>query len=74
LTARKPSPPPRPRPAWRGKISPKWCCTAPYDWTQSTWALGRGYAARGEPKFHVVAYDYGVKFNILRMLAGAAAS
>ena len=44
-------------------------CTAPYDWTQSTWALGSGYATRSEQKFHVVAYDYGVKFNILRMLA-----
>ncbi|MBL8309069.1 MAG: glutamine-hydrolyzing carbamoyl-phosphate synthase small subunit [Burkholderiales bacterium] len=44
-------------------------CTAPYDWTQSTWALGSGYATRGEAKFHVVAYDYGVKHNILRMLA-----
>ena len=44
-------------------------CTAPYDWTQSTWALGSGYAVQGESKFHVVAYDYGVKFNILRMLA-----
>ena len=44
-------------------------CTAPYDWTQSTWALGSGYATRSEQKFHVVAYDYGIKFNILRMLA-----
>ena len=46
-------------------------CTAPYDWTQSTWALGAGYAERerGAAEYHVVAYDYGVKFNILRMLA-----
>ena len=46
-------------------------CTAPYDWTQSTWALGAGYAERERDaaKYHVVAYDYGVKFNILRMLA-----
>jgi carbamoyl-phosphate synthase small subunit len=46
-------------------------CTAPYEWTQSTWALGAGYAVRerGAAEFHVVAYDYGVKFNILRMLA-----
>ena len=44
-------------------------CTAPYDWTQSTWALGKGFGERMDSKFHVVAYDYGVKFNILRMLA-----
>ncbi len=44
-------------------------CTNPYEWSQSTWALGAGYAQRTEEKFHVVAYDYGVKFNILRMLA-----
>jgi len=46
-------------------------CTAPYEWTQSSWALGAGYAERGPvaAEYHVVAYDYGVKFNILRMLA-----
>ena len=46
-------------------------CTAPYEWTQSTWTLGSGYAERerGAAEFHVVAYDFGVKFNILRMLA-----
>ena len=44
-------------------------CTQPYVWSQSTWALGAGYSQRAEEKFHVVAYDYGVKFNILRMLA-----
>ena len=44
-------------------------CTAPYDWTASTWALGEGYRAGGEPRFHVVAYDYGIKHNILRLLA-----
>ena len=44
-------------------------CAQPYQWSQSTWALGSGYGPRAEEKFHVVAYDYGVKFNILRMLA-----
>ena len=44
-------------------------CNLPYAWSQSTWALGAGYSQRTEEKFHVVAYDYGVKFNILRMLA-----
>ena len=41
----------------------------PYDWTTSTWALGKGYGQQTTPRFHVVAFDYGVKHNILRMLA-----
>ena len=45
-------------------------CDEPYLWRQSEWALGRGYGMPPEPKYHVVAYDYGVKQNILRMLAG----
>ena len=44
-------------------------CAAPYEWTSGTWALGAGYRPMGEARFHVVAYDYGVKHNILRMLA-----
>jgi carbamoyl-phosphate synthase small subunit len=40
-----------------------------YQWTESEWALGQGYGTQAEPKFHVVAFDYGVKRNILRMLA-----
>jgi carbamoyl-phosphate synthase small subunit len=44
-------------------------CTQPYEWTQTEWKLGRGYGTLQAPRFHVVAYDYGVKFNILRMLA-----
>ena len=43
--------------------------TQPYEWTQTEWALGRGYGKQEAPKYHVVAYDFGVKFNILRMLA-----
>jgi carbamoyl-phosphate synthase small subunit len=42
---------------------------APYDWTETEWALGAGYGAQTAPRFHVVAYDFGVKHNILRMLA-----
>ena len=42
---------------------------APYAWTQTEWALGMGYGEQTAPKFHVVAYDFGVKKNILRMLA-----
>jgi carbamoyl-phosphate synthase small subunit len=40
-----------------------------YNWTETEWALGRGYGQQITPKFHVVAFDYGVKSNILRMLA-----
>ena len=40
-----------------------------YDWTQTEWKLGSGYGTQTAPKFHVVAYDFGVKKNILRMLA-----
>jgi len=40
-----------------------------YPWNGSLWALGTGYKPDGEKKFHVVAYDYGVKHNILRNLA-----
>ena len=43
--------------------------SAGYDWTASTWALGVGYRELAAPKLHVVAYDFGVKHNILRMLA-----
>jgi carbamoyl-phosphate synthase small subunit len=42
---------------------------AAYEWTETEWKLGRGYGELTEPRFHVVAFDYGVKFNILRMLA-----
>ncbi|MBJ7312997.1 glutamine-hydrolyzing carbamoyl-phosphate synthase small subunit [Rugamonas sp. CCM 8940] len=40
-----------------------------YEWSESEWALGEGYGKQAEPKFHVVAFDFGVKRNILRMLA-----
>jgi len=39
-----------------------------YEFTEAEWKLGEGYGKLQEPKFHVVAYDYGVKRNILRML------
>jgi carbamoyl-phosphate synthase small subunit len=41
----------------------------PYDWNGSLWALDTGYRKSGEARFHVVAFDYGVKHNILRNLA-----
>jgi len=50
-------------------------CDKQYEWTQKEWKLGTGYddpqsAIRNPQSFHVVAYDFGVKRNILRMLAG----
>jgi len=42
---------------------------APYEWNETEWKLGRGYGQQTTPRFHVVAFDYGVKRNILRMLA-----
>ncbi len=41
----------------------------PYAWTETEWALGKGHGQLGTARFHVVAYDFGVKRNILRMLA-----
>lgn len=41
----------------------------PYEWTSGEWKLGRGYVEQSVPKYHVVAYDFGVKRNILHMLA-----
>jgi carbamoyl-phosphate synthase small subunit len=40
-----------------------------YDWDQTEWQLGTGYGHLENAKYHVVAFDYGVKKNILRMLA-----
>ncbi len=43
-------------------------CAGSHSWDESTWAFGEGYSPSLESKFHVVAYDFGVKSNILRML------
>ena len=42
----------------------------PYQWTEGSWELGKGFRRPENPRFHVVAYDYGIKRNILRQLAG----
>jgi carbamoyl-phosphate synthase small subunit len=39
-------------------------------WTQTPWELGTSFGELTEPTYHVVAYDFGVKRNILRILAG----
>jgi carbamoyl-phosphate synthase small subunit len=41
----------------------------PLEWRESAWSLGSGYASLQAARFEVVAYDYGVKRNILRLLA-----
>ncbi len=40
----------------------------PYEWTEGCWELGKGHRKAENAGFHVVAYDYGIKRNILRML------
>lgn len=43
-------------------------CAAPYEWQQGPWVLGEGFQTPSSSSFHVVAYDFGVKKNFLRML------
>jgi len=40
----------------------------PYEWTAGRWDLGKGFEQEKETHFHVVAYDYGIKRNILRLI------
>jgi carbamoyl-phosphate synthase small subunit len=44
-------------------------CGQTYDWAETTWDRERGYGRQRDPRYHVVAVDYGAKRNILRMLA-----
>lgn len=44
-------------------------CRQSYTWDETAWALGEGYGRQTDPKFHVVAVDFGAKRNILRDLA-----
>ncbi|HEX9079411.1 MAG TPA: glutamine-hydrolyzing carbamoyl-phosphate synthase small subunit, partial [Desulfuromonadaceae bacterium] len=48
-------------------------CEKPYHWTEKLWELGAGYteATASELKYRVVAYDFGIKLNILRCLVSA---
>jgi carbamoyl-phosphate synthase small subunit len=48
-------------------------CTEPYEWLETDWQLGRGFGRVEQPTHHVVAYDFGVKRNILRLLAARGA-
>ena len=42
-----------------------------FNWDETPWLWDKGYGQQDKPEFHVIAIDYGVKRNILRMLAGA---
>ncbi len=42
--------------------------TRPYEWSEGGWRIGGGFGKGADVRFHVVAYDYGIKRNILRML------
>ncbi len=42
-----------------------------FTWDETPWQWGKGYGRQDKPEFHVVAIDYGIKRNILRLLAGA---
>lgn len=61
--------------AWPGlegmDLAPDVTCRQSYEWNESAWTLGRGYATQDQPRFHVVALDFGAKRNILRCLADA---
>jgi carbamoyl-phosphate synthase small subunit len=59
--------------AWPGidgmDLAPSVTSAQRYDWDQTSWTLEDGYGVRGDPRFSVVAVDYGVKRNILRLLS-----
>ncbi|MDQ3185319.1 MAG: glutamine-hydrolyzing carbamoyl-phosphate synthase small subunit [Pseudomonadota bacterium] len=44
-------------------------CDQPYEWKEGEWGLGRDYRIQENPRFHVIALDFGIKRNILRKLA-----
>ncbi|MBV1905637.1 MAG: glutamine-hydrolyzing carbamoyl-phosphate synthase small subunit [Pseudomonadales bacterium] len=44
-------------------------CTSPYEWNEGEWQLDGGFQTPPKAEYHVVAYDFGVKRNILRMLS-----
>ena len=50
-------------------LAQKVSVTKSFEWTEAEWVLGKGYGTPKELKHHVVAYDFGVKRNILRMLS-----
>ena len=61
--------------AWPGlegmDLAKEVSCQDGYAWTQARWTLGDGYATQENPRFNVVAVDFGAKHNILRSLAAS---
>jgi carbamoyl-phosphate synthase small subunit len=59
--------------AWPGlegmDLAKEVSCRQTYSWDQTRWQFGRGFGQQAEPRFQVVAIDYGAKRNILRCLA-----
>jgi carbamoyl-phosphate synthase small subunit len=60
--------------AWPGLIGmdlvPSVTSGQRFTWDETPWEWGKGYGRQEAPEFHVVAIDYGIKRNILRLLAG----
>ncbi|AMN40374.1 glutamine-hydrolyzing carbamoyl-phosphate synthase small subunit [Rhodoplanes sp. Z2-YC6860] len=60
---------------WPGLVGmdlvPKVTSAQRFSWDETSWQWGKGYGRQTSPEFHVVAVDYGVKRNILRLLADA---
>ena len=60
--------------AWPGLVGmdlvPQVTCGQRFTWDETPWQWNEGYGRQGEPEFNVVALDYGIKRNILRLLAG----
>jgi len=60
---------------WPGLLGmdlvPMVTCGQRFSWDETPWQWGQGFGRQQQPEFHVVAIDYGVKRNILRLLAGA---
>ncbi|MGI8527471.1 MAG: glutamine-hydrolyzing carbamoyl-phosphate synthase small subunit [Pseudolabrys sp.] len=60
---------------WPGLVGmdlvPKVTSAQRFSWDETEWVWGKGYGRQDHPEFHVVALDYGIKRNILRLLAGA---
>ena len=61
--------------AWPGLVGmdlvPMVTSAQRFTWDETEWVWGKGYGRQTEPEFHVVAIDYGIKRNILRLLAVA---
>ena len=60
---------------WSGLVGldlvPKVAATQRFDWDETTWTTDNGYGRLAAPRYRVVAIDYGIKRNILRLLADA---